>query len=81
MRHNEPMVITPTRMPTAEKVLIAVALAITIPITIWPAVDVTTGVLSWPIAVATQWAAIALIVVCRRPLSAVTGWWLSRSRS
>jgi hypothetical protein len=74
------MVIARSKMAAAEKVLIAVALTITIAITLWPAVAVTTGIIAWPLAVGTQWVAIVLIVACRRPLSGLIGRFLDRSR-
>ncbi len=73
------MVASP-RMTSAEKVIVAVALAVGLAGTLWPAVAIVSGLLGWQAAVLSQWALIGLIVLLERPLTAAGRRALARSR-
>lgn len=75
------MVATVEKMTRTEKVIVAVALAVGIAGTAWPAVAVIAGILQWPVAVATQWAFIAFVFLCREPVTRIGRRYLAGSRS
>ncbi len=56
-------------MTRAEKVIVAVALTVGIAGAVWPAIALIAGILEWPVAVATQWALIAVVFSCREPMT------------